>query len=77
MIFFQSSQLYYDANTGMYYYYDSDSGRYQFHSRVDVQAYPANIDPSQDKKGKKRRKGAEKTATLEDKVTGHYYCVKC
>ncbi|KAK6494870.1 angiogenic factor with G patch and FHA domains 1-like [Huso huso] len=62
-----SSQLYYDANTGMYYYYDSDSGRYQFHSRVDVQAYPANIDPSQDKKGKKRRKGAEKTATLEDK----------
>ncbi|XP_041092741.1 angiogenic factor with G patch and FHA domains 1-like [Polyodon spathula] len=64
-----SSQLYYDANTGMYYYYDSESGRYQFHSRVDVQAYPANNDPSQDKKGKKRRKGAEKTATLENK--GH------
>lgn len=62
-----SSQLYYDANTGMYYYYDSDSGRYQFHSRVDVQAYPANTDPSQDKKGKKRRKGAEKTATVEHK----------
>ncbi|MBN3270505.1 AGGF1 factor, partial [Polyodon spathula] len=62
-----SSQLYYDANTGMYYYYDSESGRYQFHSRVDVQAYPANNDPSQDKKGKKRRKGAKKTATLEDK----------
>ncbi len=32
----QSSQLYYDANTGMYYYYDTESGKYQFHSRIEV-----------------------------------------
>lgn len=36
MFFFQSSQLYYDANTGIYYYYDDSSGKYQFHSRIEL-----------------------------------------
>lgn len=33
---FQSSQLYYDANTGIYYCYDHTSGKYQFHSRIEL-----------------------------------------
>ncbi|XP_015220504.1 angiogenic factor with G patch and FHA domains 1 isoform X2 [Lepisosteus oculatus] len=63
-----TSQLYYDANTGMYYYYDAESGRYQFHSRVEVQAHQQNSEPSQDKKGKKRRKGTEKPSAQDVKV---------
>ncbi|MBN3322739.1 AGGF1 factor, partial [Atractosteus spatula] len=62
-----TSQLYYDANTGMYYYYDAESGRYQFHSRVEVQAHQQNSEPSQDKKGKKRRKGTEKASAQDVK----------
>ncbi|KAI1905241.1 hypothetical protein AGOR_G00014090 [Albula goreensis] len=62
-----ASQLYYDANSGMYYYYDTETGRYQFHSRVDVQAYPAVPEPSQDKKSKKKRKDSEKMYCRDSK----------
>ncbi|KAG7477020.1 hypothetical protein MATL_G00089050 [Megalops atlanticus] len=62
-----TSQLYYDANTGMYYYFDVETGCYQFHSRVELPAYHAAPEPSQDKKGKKKRKGTEKSALQEDK----------
>ncbi|XP_043913958.1 angiogenic factor with G patch and FHA domains 1 isoform X2 [Protopterus annectens] len=61
------NQLYYDPNTGIYYYLDSESGRYQFHSKVDLQAYQMCAEASADKKIKKKRKGTEKAATLEDK----------
>ncbi|XP_036384932.1 angiogenic factor with G patch and FHA domains 1 [Megalops cyprinoides] len=62
-----TSQLYYDANTGMYYYFDVETGCYQFHSRVELPAYQATPESSQDKKSKKKRKGTEKSALQEDK----------
>ncbi|XP_035247895.1 angiogenic factor with G patch and FHA domains 1 isoform X3 [Anguilla anguilla] len=63
-----ASQLYYDANSGMYYYYDAESGRYQFHSRVEVPAYQATPDPSQEKKSKKKKKESEKSSLQDGKV---------
>ncbi|XP_064164817.1 angiogenic factor with G patch and FHA domains 1 isoform X2 [Anguilla rostrata] len=62
-----ASQLYYDANSGMYYYYDAESGRYQFHSRVEVPAYQATPDPSQEKKSKKKKKESEKSSLQDGK----------
>ncbi|KAJ8339311.1 hypothetical protein SKAU_G00360970 [Synaphobranchus kaupii] len=62
-----TTQLYYDSNSGMYYYYDAESGRYQFHSRVEVQAYQAAPEPSQDKKSKKKRKESEKSSLQDSK----------
>lgn len=69
----QASQLYYDANTGIYYYYDAESGRYQFHSRIEVPTAQTAAELCQDKstgekKGKKLKKGFKKTAHQDDKV---------
>ncbi len=69
----QASQLYYDANTGMYYYYDAESGRYQFHSRIEVPAAQTAAEPCQDKstgekKGRKFKKGFKQTSQQDDKV---------
>lgn len=33
---FQTSRLYYENTTGIYYYYDEQSGTYKLHSRVDI-----------------------------------------
>ncbi|TSK71991.1 Angiogenic factor with G patch and FHA domains 1 [Bagarius yarrelli] len=38
----ENSQLYYDANTGIYYYYDDTSGKYQFHSRIELSTVQAD-----------------------------------
>ncbi|XP_072215468.1 angiogenic factor with G patch and FHA domains 1 isoform X2 [Excalfactoria chinensis] len=63
------NQLYYDPATGIYYYCDVESGRYQFHSRVDLQSYQASgSQHAKDKKGKKKRKEPEWSATNEYKV---------
>lgn len=69
----QASQLYYDANTGIYYYYDAESGRYQFHSKIDVPAAQTTAETFQDKvtaekRGKKFKRGIKKTAQQDDKV---------
>ncbi|XP_072215466.1 angiogenic factor with G patch and FHA domains 1 isoform X1 [Excalfactoria chinensis] len=62
------NQLYYDPATGIYYYCDVESGRYQFHSRVDLQSYQASgSQHAKDKKGKKKRKEPEWSATNEYK----------
>lgn len=69
----QASQLYYDANTGIYYYYDAESGRYQFHSRIEVPTAQTAAEPVQEKstgekKGRKLKKGLKKTSNQDDKV---------
>lgn len=69
----QASQLYYDANTGIYYCFDAESGRYQFHSKIEVAAVQTAEEPSYDKstaekKGKKLKKGSKKTSRQNDKV---------
>lgn len=69
----QVSQLYYDANTGIYYYYDAESGRYQFHSRIEVPTAQAVEEPYQDKsagekKGGKLKKGFKKASKQDYKV---------
>lgn len=69
----QVSQLYYDANTGIYYYYDAESGRYQFHSRIEMPVAQNSADPSQetlegDKKWRKLKKGIKKTSHQDERV---------
>lgn len=69
----QASQLYYDANTGIYYYYDAESGRYQFHSRIEVPAAQTVAEPYQDKNSAEKRcrkikKGVKKASHQDDKV---------
>lgn len=79
----QASQLYYDANTGIYYYYDAESGRYQFHSRIEVPAAQTATEPCQDKitgekKGRKSKKGFKKTSHQDEKVCNtwiFYWCM--
>lgn len=75
----QVSQLYYDANTGIYYYYDAESGRYQFHSRIEVPAAQAVEEPYQDKsagekKGGKLKKGIKKASKQDYKVSNTWMC---
>lgn len=62
-LFLQSSQLYYDANTGMYYYYDPESGKYQFHSRIEVPAAHPEVEQTPQRKTKdwKNRKSVKNT----------------
>lgn len=72
LYFPQVSQLYYDANTGIYYYYDAESGRYQFHSKIEVPAAQASAETCQennaaDKKGRKVKKWIKK-AQQDDRV---------
>lgn len=69
----QASQLYYDANTGIYYYYDAESGRYQFHSKIEVPAAQPVEELCQDKstgdkKGRKFKKGSKKASNQDYKV---------
>ncbi|NWS69930.1 AGGF1 factor, partial [Crotophaga sulcirostris] len=62
------NQLYYDPATGIYYYCDVESGRYQFHSRVDLQSYQTSgIQPTKDKRAKKKRKEPERITANEYK----------
>lgn len=78
----QASQLYYDANSGIYYYYDAESGRYQFHSRIEVPAVQSSAELYQektnaDKKGRKFKKGVKKTSQ-DDRVCNSarfYLCI--
>lgn len=75
----QVSQLYYDANTGIYYYYDAESGRYQFHSRIEVPAAQTVEEPYQDKsagekKGGKLKKGFKKASKQDNKVGNARMC---
>ncbi|MEQ2187269.1 hypothetical protein GOODEAATRI_002935, partial [Goodea atripinnis] len=70
------SQLYYDANTGIYYYYDAESGRYQFHSRIEVPAVQSSAEPFQethvpDKKWRKVQKGVKKASHQDEGVCGN------
>ncbi len=62
-LFPQSSQLYYDANTGMYYYYDTESGKYQFHSRIEVPTAHPEVEQTPQRKTKdwKNRKSVKNT----------------
>lgn len=62
-LFPQSSQLYYDANTGMYYYYDPESGKYQFHSRIEVPTAHPEVEQTPQRKTKdwKNRKAVKNT----------------
>lgn len=69
----QASQLYYDANTGIYYYYDAESGRYQFHSKIEVPAAQTVADPCQDnniaeRRGRKFKKVVKKASHQDDMV---------
>jgi len=36
LLIFQSSHLYYENTTGIYYYYDEPSATYKFHSKIDL-----------------------------------------
>lgn len=75
----QTTQLYYDNNTGIYYSYDANTGRYQYHSRIEVlPAAQIPEEPSQttgEKKGRKLKKGSKKTLNRDDEVCNFSCCM--